>query len=167
VTIDGFGFVIGFIEHLEIIRTSNYDRFTNSHILHFAKLVLSLRKVLCLHRLSGSCFQRHRSLGFHVHGFTSSLAVANPTTWLTKHKQKLTAGNQPARSHLASGPAGTHGHIFFQCQDFFFSFRYIALDRTQQEVPLPTVHLLLGDFNIRADRTENTVPNCTPIGYLV
>jgi hypothetical protein len=35
-------------------------------------------------------------------------------------KQKLTAGNQPARSHLASVPAGTHGHIFVQCQDFCF-----------------------------------------------
>jgi hypothetical protein len=41
-----------------------------------------------------------------------------------KQKQKLTAGNQPARSLLASGPAGTHGHIFFQCQELcFFSFR--------------------------------------------
>jgi hypothetical protein len=28
-------------------------------------------------------------------------------------EQKLTADNQPARSLLASGPAGTHGHIFF------------------------------------------------------
>jgi hypothetical protein len=40
-----------------------------------------------------------------------------------KQKQKLTAGNQRARSHLASGPAGTHGHIvFFQCQDLCFFF---------------------------------------------
>jgi hypothetical protein len=38
-------------------------------------------------------------------------------------KQKLTAGNQLARSLLASGPAGTHGHIFVQCQDLcFFPF---------------------------------------------
>jgi hypothetical protein len=37
-----------------------------------------------------------------------------------KQKQKLTAGNQPARSHLASGPAGNHGHIFVQCQGLFY-----------------------------------------------
>jgi hypothetical protein len=34
-------------------------------------------------------------------------------------EQKLTAGNQPARSLLASSPTGTHGHIFVQCKDFF------------------------------------------------
>jgi hypothetical protein len=32
-------------------------------------------------------------------------------------KQKITTGNQLVRSHLESGPAGTHGHIFVQCQD--------------------------------------------------
>jgi hypothetical protein len=37
-----------------------------------------------------------------------------------KQKQKLTAGNQTARSLLASGPAGTHGHIFVPCQTFVF-----------------------------------------------
>jgi hypothetical protein len=96
--------------------------------------VLSLLNVLCLHRLSGSGFQRRRSLSFRVHDFTSSLAVANPTTRLTQS---------------FSGP------------------HYIALERAQQEALLPAVHLLLGDFTIRTDRTENTVPNGTPIGYLV
>jgi hypothetical protein len=42
-------------------------------------------------------------------------------------KQKLTAGNQPARSHLASGPAGTHGHIFVQCQDLCFVLFFLLL----------------------------------------
>jgi hypothetical protein len=42
-------------------------------------------------------------------------------------KQKLTAGNEPARSHLASGPAGTHGHIFVQCQDLCFLFLSLIL----------------------------------------
>jgi hypothetical protein len=36
---------------------------------------------------------------------------------MEKQKQKLTSGNQPARSFLASSPAGTHGHISVQCQD--------------------------------------------------
>jgi hypothetical protein len=42
--------------------------------------------------------------------------------WLLQSRavQSLTAGNQPARSLLASSPAGTHGHIFVQCQDFCF-----------------------------------------------
>jgi hypothetical protein len=43
----------------------------------------------------------------------------------SSQKQKLTAGNQPARSYLASGPAGTHGHIFVQCQDLCFFFSLI------------------------------------------
>jgi hypothetical protein len=37
-----------------------------------------------------------------------------------KQKQKLTAGKQPARSILAPGPPGTHGHIFVHCQDLCF-----------------------------------------------
>jgi hypothetical protein len=49
-----------------------------------------------------------------------------------KQKQKLTAGNQPARSIQVLGPAGTHGHIFVQCQGlcfvlFCFSFRWSSL----------------------------------------
>jgi hypothetical protein len=35
-------------------------------------------------------------------------------------KQKFTAGNQPARSFLASSPAGTHCHRSVQCQYFVF-----------------------------------------------
>jgi hypothetical protein len=42
-------------------------------------------------------------------------------------EQKLTAGNQPARSLLASIPAGTHGHVFVQCQDFCFFFLSLFL----------------------------------------
>jgi hypothetical protein len=38
----------------------------------------------------------------------------------SRAEQKLTAGNQPASSILAPGPAGTHGHIFVQCQDLCF-----------------------------------------------
>jgi hypothetical protein len=39
--------------------------------------------------------------------------------WIVpKKQQKLTAGNQPARSFLASNPAGTHAHRSVQCQDF-------------------------------------------------
>jgi hypothetical protein len=44
-----------------------------------------------------------------------------------KQKQKLAAGKQPARSHLASVPAGTHGHIFVQCQDLCFVLFFLSL----------------------------------------
>jgi hypothetical protein len=44
-----------------------------------------------------------------------------------KQKQKLAAGNQPARSILAPGPAGTHGHIFVQCQDLCFVLFFLSL----------------------------------------
>jgi hypothetical protein len=44
-----------------------------------------------------------------------------------KQKQKLTAGNQAARSHLASFNSGTHGHIFVQCQDLCFVLFFLSL----------------------------------------
>jgi hypothetical protein len=44
-----------------------------------------------------------------------------------KQKRKLAAANQPACSHLASGPAGTHGHIFVQCQDLGFVLFFLSL----------------------------------------
>jgi hypothetical protein len=43
-------------------------------------------------------------------------------------EQKLTADRQPVRSLLASGPAGTHGHIFFFSLDLcFFSLSSLVL----------------------------------------
>jgi hypothetical protein len=44
-----------------------------------------------------------------------------------KQKQKLTAGKQPARSILAPGPAGTHGHILVQCRDLCFVLFFLSL----------------------------------------
>jgi hypothetical protein len=43
----------------------------------------------------------------------------------SRAEQKLTAGNQPARSNLASGPAGTHGQIFVQYQNLCFVFPFV------------------------------------------
>jgi hypothetical protein len=40
------------------------------------------------------------------------LRTENWTVEQSRAEQKLTAGNQPARSLLASGPGGTSGHIF-------------------------------------------------------
>jgi hypothetical protein len=44
----------------------------------------------------------------------------------SRAEQKLTADNQPARSLLASSPAGTHGNIFVQCQDFCFFSSFVV-----------------------------------------
>jgi hypothetical protein len=49
--------------------------------------------------------------------FGSLLLGEYPATELTRKKQKLTVGNQPVRSFLASSPAGTHGHRSVQYQD--------------------------------------------------
>jgi hypothetical protein len=35
VTVVGFGLVVGFIEHLQIITTNNYSAVTNSHTIQF------------------------------------------------------------------------------------------------------------------------------------
>jgi hypothetical protein len=34
-TIDGLGLVTGFVEHLEIVATSNYSAIANSHTMQF------------------------------------------------------------------------------------------------------------------------------------
>jgi hypothetical protein len=47
------------------------------------------------------------------------------TLLINWQKEKLTACNQPARSLLASGPAGTQGHIFVQCQELWFFFPFV------------------------------------------
>jgi hypothetical protein len=60
-------------------------------------------------------------------GYGGSIRTRLHAEWRRKQKQKLAAGNQPARSLLASGPAGTHGHIFVQCQDLCFFFLSLIL----------------------------------------
>jgi hypothetical protein len=42
VTIDGFGLVIGFIEHLKIATTCNSSTTANSHALQFTRAHISL-----------------------------------------------------------------------------------------------------------------------------
>jgi hypothetical protein len=56
-----------------------------------------------------------------------SLSGTHWSVWQSRAEQKLTAGNQPARSHLASGLAGTNGHIFVQCQDLCFGMFFLSL----------------------------------------
>jgi hypothetical protein len=62
------------------------------------------------------------------------------TTWpeQSRAEQKLTAGNQPARSLLPSGPSGTRGHIFVGCRDLcaFFSPSLILLNDKEEGVGL-------------------------------
>jgi hypothetical protein len=62
--VDGFGLVIGFIEHLQIVTISNYKADANSHTLQFTTACTKSSQYL--HQLSpGNSF-----LSFHVHVLT-------------------------------------------------------------------------------------------------
>jgi hypothetical protein len=59
----GFGLVIGFIEHLQIVTTLNYSVIANSHTVRFIRARISLLSLLCLHQsLPGDGFQKCRLL---------------------------------------------------------------------------------------------------------
>jgi hypothetical protein len=73
-----------------------------------------------------------------------------------KQKQKLTAGNQPASSLLASGPAGTHGHIFVQSQDLCLFFLSFVLLIDKKGVGLQTLVI----YNPGSHPMENIVFSC-------
>jgi hypothetical protein len=68
----GFGLVIGFTEHLQIVITSNYNAIANSHTLYSSlKQALNLLSLLYLLWLSpGNGFQRRIFLNFRVHVLT-------------------------------------------------------------------------------------------------
>jgi hypothetical protein len=54
----GFGLVIGFLEHLQIVTAGNYGAIANSHSAVHYSTHLSLLTLLCLHQsLSGNGFQ--------------------------------------------------------------------------------------------------------------
>jgi hypothetical protein len=78
-------------------------------------------------------------------------SFVNPTVQ-SRTEQRLTAGNQPARSLLASSPAGTHGHIFVQCQDFFF-FRCSFFDKKGGVglfiIGVPLLHLIPHEVTLK------------------
>jgi hypothetical protein len=67
----GFGLVIGFIEHLQIVTTSSYSAIANSHIQQYITARTMFSGLLCLRQsLSGNGFQSRRSLNFRVHVLT-------------------------------------------------------------------------------------------------
>jgi hypothetical protein len=69
-----FGWVIGFIELLQIVRTNNYSAIPNSHTLQFTTPRIKSSHLLCRHRLPGNGPQRRSFLSFRVQRLPSSLA---------------------------------------------------------------------------------------------
>jgi hypothetical protein len=91
---------------------------------HIAWDVTSQFSIFVSHR--SSAFFRDILLIFLVAQWPSDQGSTMQVT-LQKQKQKLTAGNQPACSILAPGPAGTLGLIFVQCQDLCFVLFSLSL----------------------------------------
>jgi hypothetical protein len=72
----GFRLVIGFIEHLQTVTTSNYSAMADSHTLQFITArTTSSQSAVFSPGVVWQRFQRRRSLNFRVYGFKSSLAV--------------------------------------------------------------------------------------------
>jgi hypothetical protein len=67
-----FGLVIGFIEHLQIVTTSNYNAIANSLTIYYSlQHALSLLSLKHLYRPSpGNGFHRRSFFRFRVHVFT-------------------------------------------------------------------------------------------------
>jgi hypothetical protein len=103
---------------LTLVTTNNYDSLTELHTPQItvttAHIVFSVFTSRCL--VAASNGGRFPSSGSPELFPTSATSYQLPASHFSQlQKQKLTAGNKPARSHLASGPAGTHDHIFVQC----------------------------------------------------
>jgi hypothetical protein len=65
--------VLGFIEHLQFVTTTNYSDIANYTLYNSLQQALSVLSLLCLRRLSpGNGFQRRRTLNFCVHVLTDS-----------------------------------------------------------------------------------------------
>lgn len=106
---------------------SNYNHFTNSHILHLTT-TLSPLSLLYLYTLSSNGFQRRRFLSFRVNWLLSSLAGAYLTTRLDFATQRL------KRVGLPRFPRLSQGAIF--CDDCPAGPRDIASGSTQQKISL-------------------------------
>jgi hypothetical protein len=74
----GFGLVIGFIDHLQIVATSNYSAVANSRTLQFTTARTNSSQSAVS---SPGGFQRRRSLNFRFHVLTGRRLSKHDNKW--------------------------------------------------------------------------------------
>jgi hypothetical protein len=94
----GFGLVIRFIWLLSPVTTSNYNRFSNSHTLHFTTAYTNSSQSAVFTALLGNDFQRRSFLSFHVHVLTGRRLSRNQLGVATQRLTTIGAPPSPTPS---------------------------------------------------------------------
>jgi hypothetical protein len=145
------------------LKTRDYNRFTNSHTLEFtlARTVFSV----CLHRLSGSGFQRRWSLSFRVSLLQSSLAASASQT---SRPCSATAYNSGVSNASGRGDSATTSDLsvseLLTAESRLYDWRFTANHFVLATSPLrlmPEIFVLLNRFGHSPYITESETYNTT------